>query len=55
LTVEDPPLSAVVAIEQPEEREQEPPVGVVTGGEPDIVDIASLLGAPTVTVVRSTL
>jgi hypothetical protein len=44
-----------VVVEQPEERGQEPPVEAVIAGEPDIVDIASLLGALIVMVVRSTL
>jgi hypothetical protein len=44
-----------VAVEQPKEREQEPPVDVETVGESGIVDIASLLAALTVTVVWSML
>jgi hypothetical protein len=50
-----PHPAAATLVEQPKEREQEPPVEATTAREPDIVDIASLLGAPTITVVRSTL
>lgn len=50
-----PPPAAVVAVEQPKEREQEPPVEEVATAEPSIIDIASLLDAPTITVVRLTL
>lgn len=53
--VQGPPLAAAVAVDQPKEREQETPVEAETIGEPGIVDIASLLGTPTVTVVRSTM
>jgi hypothetical protein len=48
-------LLASTAVEQPKERWQEPLVEAGTTSEPGIVDIASLLGAPIVTVVRSTL
>jgi hypothetical protein len=44
-----------MVVEQPKEREQEPLVEARTAGEPIIVDIANLLGAQTVTVVRSML
>lgn len=50
-----PPPVAAVVVEQPKEREQEPLIKVAATREPDIVDITSLLGAPTVIVVRSTL
>jgi hypothetical protein len=53
--VHDPPVAAAVGVERPEERVEEPPVDAGTTGEPDIVDIVRLLGAPTITVVRSTL
>jgi hypothetical protein len=48
----------VVAVERLEAREQEP--HIVEGAtreteQSGIIDIASLLGAPTVTIVRSTL
>lgn len=49
------PPAATITVEQPKEREQEPPVGVGTDRKLGIVDIASLLGAPTVTVVQLTL
>jgi hypothetical protein len=44
-----------MAIEQLEEKEQGPPVEAGAASEPGFVDITSLLGAPTVIVVRSTL
>jgi hypothetical protein len=45
------PPAAGVAMEQPEET----PVEAGAASEAAIVDIASILGAPTVTIVRSTL
>lgn len=53
--VQGPPLVAAMAIEQLEEKEQGPPVEAGAASEPGFVDITSLLGAPTVIVVRSTL
>lgn len=50
-----PPSAAAVVVEQPEERGKEPPVEAVIAGEPDIVDIDSLLGALIIMVVRSML
>jgi hypothetical protein len=49
--VQDPPPTAVVAVEQPEET----PVEAGAASEAGIMDLSSILGAPTVTVVRSTL
>jgi hypothetical protein len=49
--VHDPPPAATVAVEQPEET----PVEVGAAIEAGIMDIANILGALTVTVVRSTL
>jgi hypothetical protein len=53
--VQGPPPVVAAAVGQPKERVEEPPVEVVSAGEPGIVDITRLLGAPTVTVVQSTL
>jgi hypothetical protein len=53
--VQGPPLGAVVAVEQPEGRVEEPPVETRDSSEPGIVDITRILGTPTVIVVRSTL
>lgn len=53
--VQGPPPATVAAVGQPEERVEEPPVKVGSTSEPGIVDITRLLGAPTVTVVQSTL
>jgi hypothetical protein len=50
-----PPAAVAVVVEQPKEREHEPPVGAVTVGEPSIIDIAGLLGTPTVMIVQSAL
>jgi hypothetical protein len=47
----DPPPATAVAVEQPKEIH----VDARAASEAGIVDIASILGAPTVTVVRSTL
>jgi hypothetical protein len=47
-----------IGVEQPDEREQEPPFEEIATGEPmqpGIIDFASLLGAPTITVVQLTL
>jgi hypothetical protein len=53
--VHDPPLATPVIVWQPEKRVEEPPVDAEPTCEPGIVDIARLLGAPTVTMVQSTL
>jgi hypothetical protein len=45
------PPAAGVAVEQPEET----PLEAEATSEADIVDIANILGAPTVTIVQSTL
>jgi hypothetical protein len=45
------PPAAGVAVEQPEETTVE----AETASEAGIVDITSILGAPTITLVRSTL
>jgi hypothetical protein len=49
--VHDPPPAATITVEQPEET----PVEAEAPSEAGIVDIANILGARTVTVVRSTL
>jgi hypothetical protein len=43
-----------MAVEQPEERVEDPPVEDGAASEAGIVDIASILGAPTITLVQST-
>lgn len=53
-----PPPAMAIGVEQPDEREQEPPFEEIATGEPmqpGIIDFASLLGAPTITVVQLTL
>jgi hypothetical protein len=46
--VRDPPSAAAMAIEQPEKRVEEPPVEARATSESGIVDIACILGAPTI-------
>jgi hypothetical protein len=53
--VQGPPPATAVVVEQPEERVEEPSVEDGAASEAGIVDIASILGAPTVTLVQSTL
>jgi hypothetical protein len=49
--VQGPPPAAATVVEQPEERVEEPDVEARALGESGIMDITSILGAPTVTVV----
>lgn len=49
------PPAPAAAVGQPKERVEEPPVEARAASETSIVDIAKTLGAPTVTVVQSTL
>lgn len=53
--VQSPRPVAVVAVEQPEEREHESLVEAGTASKPGIIDITGLVGVPTVTVARLTL
>jgi hypothetical protein len=53
--IRNPPPATAVAVEQPEERVEECLVEAGAAGEADIMDVASIPGALTVTVVWSTL
>jgi hypothetical protein len=53
--VQSPPPAAAVAVEQPEDRIEEPPIEAGAASEASFVDLTRILGTPTVTIVRSTL